>query len=398
MTILYLYQYFGTPKGGWSTRVYEMTRRWVEEGHKVIVVTTLYDKSDLKARGFISKQLLDGIEVFVLNLELSNKHSLPYRVFTFLAYVIISIYFVLFTRYQVLVASSGPISIGFGGILARYLRKKPFVFEVRDLWPEGAIQLGLVKSPLIKKLSYWFEKLCYKAAHEIIALSPGMAQSIRDRYGYNNIHVIPNACDTQLFSQGSGPSEVPAWAANKYLFLYTGSLGVMDDTMQIARAAKELMDKQVSDIQLVILGDGQEKPIMEDFITKHKLSNIKLLGLRPKTEVVEWLSQATGALLVFKDIPVLNTSSPNKMFDAFAAGKPLIQTTGGWIKELIETEKCGLNVTPNHAREMAEAMDWMARHPQEVEVMSKNVLRLANNRFNRDLLAKEMMDILKRYE
>ena len=82
MTILYLYQYFGTPKGGWSTRVYEMTRRWVEEGHKVIVVTTLYDKSDLKARGFISKQVVDGIEVFVLNLELSNKHSLPYRVFT----------------------------------------------------------------------------------------------------------------------------------------------------------------------------------------------------------------------------------------------------------------------------------------------------------------------------
>ena len=165
MRIVYFYQYFSTPKGTWGTRVYEFTKRWVELGHDVTVVTSVYSKSDLVATKFIENQEVDGIKLKVINVNIDNRQNIVKRIWTFLLYMFTSCWYALTLKADIVIASSGPITVGLPGLVAHYLRGRKFIFEVRDLWPEGAIELKVIKSKLLIKLSYWFERVCYKAAH-----------------------------------------------------------------------------------------------------------------------------------------------------------------------------------------------------------------------------------------
>ena len=385
MNILIFYQYFGTPKGGWSTRMYELPKAWIADGHKVTVVTTPYDKSDIKANKFIDKQVFDGIEVIIINIKQSNKHSLIYRAFTFLLFSVISIYYALTQKFDVILCSSGPVTIGLPGIFAKIFRpKKAVVFEVRDLWPEGAVQLGLIKNKTIIKLAYYFEKLCYNKADLIVTCSKGMTDSIQSRFPSTNLLTIPNACDYNFFQIVDPQFNLPAWAINKKIFIYTGSLGLMDDCMQIIKGIELIKS---DDIVFVFIGEGKERFILEEYVKNQGIKNTYFLGLIPKTAVRSWLQNTCAAFVTFKNIPVLQTSSPNKMFDAFAAGVPIIQSTQGWIKVLVQNENCGLSVDPQQPAEMHDAIMKMFSVPETRNKMSEHCRRLAMLDFNRKLLA-----------
>jgi glycosyltransferase involved in cell wall biosynthesis len=396
MRILYFYQYFGTPKGGWSTRVYEMTRRWVAAGAKVTVVTSLYDKSDLKADGLVSRQNIEGVEVILINVKLSNKHGLLYRVYTFLLFALISSWYGIRLKYDVIIASSGPITIGIPGLLSHYIRRKPLIFEVRDLWPWGGISMGMLKNKTLQKIAWWLEASCYKASKAVIALSKGMADNIKSRFPNVKTYVIPNAADIELFNDPQFTISLPDWAQGKKIFLYTGTLGAMDDCSQIIRAAKVLQDKNIRDVVIVFLGDGKERPALEKMSADFGLNNVHFVGLMPKQQVVGWLKHAWATFVVFKNIPVWDTCSPNKMFDSYAAGKPVIQTTQGWIKELIEHEHCGINCPPENPEVMAEAIKYLSDNEEQREIMAANARRVARDLFDRDKLADEMLDIISK--
>ena len=149
MTIVYFYQYFTTPKGSYGTRVYEFTKNWVERGHKVIVITSPYAKSDVRATKFLETQLIDGITLKIINVSIDNKHSFTRRIYSFLVYSFFSIFYALTLKCDLVIASSGPITVGVPGLIAKIFRRKKFVFEVRDLWPEGPIELGILKNKFI---------------------------------------------------------------------------------------------------------------------------------------------------------------------------------------------------------------------------------------------------------
>ena len=391
MQIVYFYQYFGTSKGGWSTRVHEMCKRWVAEGHQVTVVTTPYDKSDIERFKGITKQFnFDGINVIVLNFLQSNKHSKLKRIVRFIQYITMATYYVFKLKYDVAIASSGPITVGFLGLIAKKIRRKKFVFEVRDLWPAGSIELGIIKGNFLKNAAFWFEEKCYKNADLIVACSEGMKQDIEERFHYQHITVVPNACDTHLFFE-SKVRDIPAEFQGKRLILYTGSLGVMDHCMQIMWAAKKFDIKKYPDVQFVIIGDGVERQMMQQYAAEENLSHVSFLGLVPKTEVVEWLRKAYCAIVCFKDVPILNTVSPNKMFDAFASGLPIVQTTQGWIKQLLQGEQCGLTVPPDAPQEMANAIETYLDDPSLRQMHGENSHRISLTRFNRDKCAADMI-------
>jgi len=385
MKILIFYQYFGTPKGGWSTRMYELPKRWIDAGHKVTIVTSPYDKSDIVATKFIDKQIVEGIEVIIVNIKQSNKHALLYRAFTFAVFSVISIYYALTKQFDVIICSSGPITIGLPGLFVKlFRRKKIFVFEVRDLWPLGAIQLGLIKAKWLIRLSYNFEKLCYTKANLVVTCSNGMTDNILERFSKTNVLTIPNACDCEFFQETDAGFRLPAWANHKKIFVYTGSLGLMDDCMQIIRGI-ELAT--FPDCCFVFIGEGKEKNMIEQYVADRHLVNIHFTGLIPKTIVKSWLQHAYASFVTFKDIPVLQTSSPNKMFDAFAAGVPVIQSTKGWIKDLIERENCGISIDPAMPLEMATAIKRLADNPGERNRMADSSRRMAETQFNRKRLA-----------
>lgn len=396
MHIVYFYQYFGTSKGGWSTRVHEMGKRWVEDGHKVTVVTTPYDKSDLpRGKGIVYRLNYDGIDVIVINFLQSNKNPVFKRILDFIKYLLVALYFGFKLPYDVAICSSGPISVGVMGIVCCRIRGKKFVFEVRDLWPAGAIELGVIRQPVMIRLSRWFEKRCYDSADLIVAASEGMRNDIRRRFGKENIVVVTNASDMDLFQQAT-PVKLPDHLIDKKLILYTGSLGKMYNCMEIMRAAHLIDRKQFPDLHIVIIGDGVDLEEMKAYQKIHNIENVTFTGLIPKTELAGWYKHAIASILTIFPTPVLNTISPNKVFDSFAAGVPIIQTTQGWIKKLVIEKSCGINAFPDHPESLAEAFTTYVRDPELQRLHAKNALDLARFEFSRDRCASYMISQIQK--
>ena len=394
MRILYFYQYFTTPKGSWGTRAYEFARRWVSEGDSVTIVTSVYDKSDLKPKSLIARFDVEGIDVRVVNVRLSNKHGKARRILTFGAYALIACWYALTARADVVLVSSGPITVGLPGLVARYLRRRPLVFEVRDLWPEGAVQLGVLRNRMVIRLSRWFERCCYRAAYCVVALSPGQADWIRKRNRIQRLEVVTNASDIDLAERTREHAVIPKWAEGNCLAIYAGTLGLIDDCGQILDAAALLQHDGAHDIQFVLIGDGGERAALEERARVMKLKNVRFLGLLSREASMAWLHSATCALFVTKNVPFLSTASPNKLFDAFAAGIPVIQTTEGWIRDLIEEEQCGLNVAPDDPQALVDAITTLMRDDCVRKRLAENAARLGRERYDRDRLAARMNSIL----
>jgi glycosyltransferase involved in cell wall biosynthesis len=397
MRVLYFYQYFTVPEGSYSTRVYEFARRWVANGDKVTVVTSVYDKSGIKPDKLISRLNIAGIDVRMINIRLSNKHGFFVRILSFVAYALMATWYALVTPADVVVSSSGPLTVGIPGLIARWVRRLPFVIEVRDLWPEGAIQLGILRSKIAIRGAKLLEKACYHSAKRVIALSEGMAEWIRNEYGIDHIDVITNASDNELVEKvrSSEKPVLPSWTAGKELFIYTGTLGLIDDCGQILDVARIIQQRGITSIEFVLIGDGKERAQLQRKADELRLGNVHFMGSMGKEAVMQWLLASHCALFTVKDVPFLATASPNKVFDAFAAGTPIIQATDGWIKSLIDREQCGITVAPNDPHAMASAVQLLANDFKLRDELAKNALRVAHEQFDRSLLAGRMRKILQ---
>jgi glycosyltransferase involved in cell wall biosynthesis len=396
MKILVIYQYFGTPSGSWSTRFYELTRKWVQMGAKVSVLTAPYEKSDISGSGFLCKQHIEGVELIIINTADSNRKSKLYRAFNSIIFAITASYLALTKKYNVLIASSGPITVGLPLILSKVVRKKITIFEIRDLWPQGAIELGVIRNRFIQWIGQKFEALCYTSSDLIVPCSIGMEENIKNRFPGLRTLVIPNASDTELFTKKITVSELPDWAnrPENTLMVYFGSLGLMDACDEIIKGFARVTDKV--NIHIVFIGDGTERRALENLASELGVSkNVHFLGLLPKIELVGWLNVAVASFVVFKNYPVLSTSSPNKMFDSFAAGLPVIQNTTGWIRDLVDKSGCGINVEPEDENSMADAIAFMASVDKDQLFTMKSALHhLATHEFDRDQLAKKYLSAM----
>ncbi|MBF9254111.1 glycosyltransferase family 4 protein [Pontibacter sp. 172403-2] len=395
MKIVYFYQLFSTPKGAWGTRVYEFTRQWVEQGHEVTVVSSIYSKSDLKATKLIEDQYFDGIHVKVLNVLLDNKQSFYKRIWSFLKYSLLSSYYALTLKADIVIASSGPLTVGIPGLIARYIRGRKLVFEVRDLWPSGAIEFGFIKNPLLKKMCYWFEKQCYSAASYIVTLSPGMTQDIIKRVGVNvnKIDDVTNAANIQLFST---PAPFPNSVVEPYQYaIHTGNIGMVNNAYWLYNAAKALKDMGRSDIVILMIGEGQQREELEEKAKTEGVTNFICLGLMPKKDLIGYLQKSLVSISSTRESLVLDTCSPNKFYESLAAGVPIIQNTRGWIKEFMVEHEVGFTLDPNDPKELAETLIWMKDNPGQVQHMGTNALNVATRFFDKDYLADKMLKILE---
>ena len=393
MRIVYFYQYFGTPKGSWSTRVYELCKEWIASGNQVTVVTSPYEKSDIKAEGFISKQNIDGIDLVVINSGDSNRLPVWRRVLRSMRFSLISVYYALTLKYDVLISSSGPITVGIPLIFARKFRRKTCFFEVRDLWPEGGIEMGKITGKLQIRLARWFEKQCYKHAKAVVTSSPGQKEHIARRYPKLEIQVIPNASDVHVFGQKS-ESRLPGWTEGKQLFTHIGSLGLIHNMSYWMKVAEELQELEGHTIELVFIGDGAERQSLEEWKKKKSLNLVHFLGLKPKTDLPVWVQASVATLFATLDNPVQDTCSPNKIFDSFAAGVPIVQTSNGWIRDLVRDKQCGINVDLNDPKDCAQQMIRLSKDTELREQLSRNARNLAEGEFNRSRLAAEYLEII----
>ena len=392
MKIVYFYQYFSTSKGSWGTRVYEFARNWVKKGHQVTVVTAIYSKSDLKASKLLETQYHEGICVKVINVTIDNKQPVMRRIWSFVCFMVFSSWYALRLSADVVVASSGPITVGFPGLVAKYLRGRKLVFEVRDLWPSGAVELGIIKNKALVKFAYWFEEKCYKASLGIITLSEGMSADIQKRYGFTKQTAITNSANIKLFGTPTG--KTTPFSGKPYA-IYTGNIGDVNNSIWLLNAARELKQRRREDIIILLVGEGQQREQLEETALKQNIRNFVRLPLMPKEDLVTYIQQAMVSLVPLKGTPVLDTSSPNKFFESLAAGVPVVQNTQGWMKEFLDMHQVGFTIAADDAKGLAELLISVSGDKERLISMGNQAKVLAAKYFDKDILAVKMLEVLE---
>ena len=252
MHILYIHQYFATPRGVTGTRSYEFAKRWIKAGHNVVMLTTIAQlcEQDLQdAKGYLIKQaIIDGIDVRVVNSPYNQKMGFIKRCLSFIAFILIASIYVLFIKnVDIIYATSTPLMVGIPALIAKWLRRIPFVFEVRDQWPQIPIELGIIKNRILIKLLLWLEKAIYKNSSAIVAASPGQADGIKkvadkDKF----VKVVPNSCDLEVFRPDIDSSSIRKeyhWE-NKLVFLHAGAMGKINNLGFVVDAAEKLKDNK----------------------------------------------------------------------------------------------------------------------------------------------------------
>lgn len=397
MKIIYLHQYFNTPKMSGGTRSYEMAKRLVAAGHEVHMVTS-WVKATSQTDWF--EENIDGIKIHWFPNPYNNKMSFKQRIQAFLRFAYAAMQKVATIPADIVFASSTPLTIAIPGILGARKQKIPMIFEVRDLWPEVPIAMGILKKPYQIFLAKKLEKWAYKNSAHIVALSPGMKEGvIGTGYPEINVSVIPNSSDNALFEVSAEDFEDfksrNSWLPRGKVLVYTGTFGMVNDVGVAVDFAKELKKRQ-SNISILLIGDGLEyDKVYQRAIDENVLDQTLYIRKQvPKTEIPYFLKYAAMASSFAIDLPAIQANSANKFFDALAASKPILINYGGWQKYIIENNQCGIVAWKKPIKEIIDEVEAFLNNKARYDQACKNAKYLALNDFSRDILAKKLETIL----
>jgi len=399
--VLYFHQHFATPRGAAGTRSYEFARALIARGHQVTVVCGAHALSGLDlpyddARGWHRGEV-DGIDVISLPLAYSNRDSLFRRGWTFLRFALRSVRLALTLEADLVFATSTPITAVIPGLAAKWLRGLPFVFEVRDLWPELPRALGLRNPFLLGGMSL-LEFLGYRSADACIGLSPGIVEGIRARAdGRLPVAMIPNGCDLGVFHPSRRAKlTLPGVGPDDFVAGFTGAHGVANGLDALLEVAQELKRRGDTRVKLVFIGDGREKERLAARAAELGLTNCLFFPPVPKTELGAITASLDCGLMVLKDVPAFyRGTSPNKFFDYVAAGIPVLNNYPGWLAGLITEHRCGVVVPPGDPVAFADALQSLAADPAARRTLGAAARSLAEKEFARPLLAARFVETLE---
>src|SRR5258708_3716059 len=305
MHILYFHQHFTTPDGSSGTRSYEISKRLLASGHRVTMVcgAAALSKSGLSGPFLNGRResSVDGIYVIELELPYSNYQSFLRRSLTFLRFAFRSVILALRLDYDIVFATSTPLTAALPGIAARWLRRKPFVFEVRDLWPELPRAMGVIRNPLMLLMMDWLEYVAYHSANSCVALSPGIAQGITRRgVPESRVVIAPNGCDLDLFAPNAAQPlvEIPGLTPAAFVAAFTGAHGVANGLDAVLDAAAELRVRGRTDIFFIFIGEGKEKSDLIKRAQHEKLRNCLFVDPMSKKALAQFLCRRANVGLM----------------------------------------------------------------------------------------------------
>ncbi|MGS0706918.1 glycosyltransferase family 4 protein [Acinetobacter sp. ANC 3781] len=397
MKIIYLHQYFNTPTMSGGTRSYEMAKRLVAAGHEVHMITS-WVKETSQTDWF--NEEIDGIKIHWFPNPYNNKMSFKQRLQAFLRFAYAAMQKVSIIPADIVFATSTPLTIAIPGVLGARKQKIPMIFEVRDLWPEVPIAMGILKKPYQIFLAKKLEKWAYKNSAHVVALSPGMKEGIiAIGYSETQVSVIPNSSDNALFEVDSEDFENfkarNPWLPKGNVIVYTGTFGMVNDVGVAVDLAKELKRHQ-SNISILLIGDGLEyDKVYQRAVDENVLDQTLYIRKQvPKTEIPYFLKYAAMASSFAIDLPAIQANSANKFFDALAASKPILINYGGWQKDIIDKNQCGIVAWKKPIKEIVDELEVFLNNKERYDQACKNAKNLALNEFSRDHLAKKLEAIL----
>jgi glycosyltransferase involved in cell wall biosynthesis len=399
MRILLIHQAFAALDEPGGTRHHELARFFAERGHQVVVITSPinYMTGAEHSVEKIEQMKLGKGEVIILRVPVYRAfhRSFVHRTLSFISFMLSSLWYALTLKSpDVVWGTSPPIFQVITAWLVAKVKQKPLVFEVRDLWPAFAVQVGVLRNRFLIAASEWLEQFLLRQADVVVVNSPGFVSHVRQR-GAKRIEIIPNGSDVELFALP--PDENDFRRANglegKFVVLYAGAHGMSNDLDQVLAAAEEL--RTVAEIVFVLVGDGKEKPRLQQKAVDLKLTNVLFLPPVAKMDMAKVIHGADVCLAILKPIPLYGTVYPNKVFDYMAAGKAVLLAIPGVIREVIEEHRAGIAIPPGDSHALAEAVLFLSHNLELVLQLGCNGQRAIEEHYNRKKLAADFLALFE---
>ncbi|NPV55527.1 MAG: glycosyltransferase family 4 protein [Anaerolineae bacterium] len=397
MHILIIHQAFASLDESGGTRHYEFASRLVQHGHKVTIIASpvsyITGKVGGKNRLRPARQSpLPGLTILRTYTYAKLHKNFFARVLSFLSFMVSSFIAAMTLKDIDLVwGTSPPIFQGVTAWLVARIRRAPFIFEVRDLWPEFAVAVGVLKNPILIKASEWLEEFLYHRADRVIVNSPGYIEHV-SRRGAKWVEFIPNGADPDMFAREVSGSNFRQQRRlmDKFIILYAGAHGLSND-LDVVLDACHLITRH-KNILVMMVGDGKEKPRLEKRANEMGLENIRFFPPVAKNEMATVLAATDACIAILKPITMYQTTYPNKVFDYMAAGKPIILAIDGVIRKVVEDSGCGIFVQPGSAEALANAMVDLANDPHKVMQMGNNGRQSIQTSYNRNIIGEHLLN------
>jgi len=408
MNILLIHQYFLEEDDPGGSRWNEFTRVWTAQGHTITVLAGMMHyngkekRAEYKGKYFVWKKQGD---VNVLRCHVSeayNKHFIG-RLWGYFSFMFSSLYAGVFKakgKFDVVIVTSPPLFVGVSGYLVSRLRRMPFVFEVRDLWPESAIDTGVLTNKLIIKLAYFVEGFIYKRAKHINVLTPAFYNTLRDKKHIpeSKLIQISNASDFSLSEELLQTLDVPTFRRQHdleghFVITYVGAHGVANYLEQLLDAGEALKDTKVL---FLLIGQGMEKDKLVKMAVERNITNVRFLDSVPKAEVFRYILASEMGASVLKRVDTFKTVYSNKTFDYMSCKKPILMAIDGVSRELVEAAHAGVYVEPENIGEYNRIIRQYLNDPERLKREGESGYRFAKDNFDREVLAKKYVEYISK--
>jgi glycosyltransferase involved in cell wall biosynthesis len=407
LKILLIHQYFLEPTDGGGSRFNEMTRIWSEQGHEITVLAGMMHANgkekipEYKGKYFVNKKH-EKVNIWRCHVSETYNSGFLGRLWGYFSFVFSSIWAGLFKtkeKYDIILVTSPPLFVGITAYVLSRFKRIPFVFEVRDLWPESAIDTGVVTNKWIIKFAYWFEGFIYKKAKLINVLTPAFRDTLISQKAVpvSKVIFIPNAADFSLSDEliNSHFDRVEFRVKNnwqdKFVITYVGAHGVANHLIQVLETA-DLIQSKLPNVLFVLIGNGMQKEMLIEEAKRRKLSNVQFIDSVPKKDVFKYIIASDFGMSVLKKVDTFKTIYSNKTFDYMACKTPLFLLIDGVSRQLVEEAQCGVFVEPENPQAFASAIETYVNI--NVREMGLNGYNFAKLHFDRDVLAKRYIKYL----
>lgn len=410
MKILLIHQYYLEKNDGGGSRWNEMARFWAEQGHDITVLAGMVHynsgkKNQKYKRKYFSDQKNFDNKIRVIRSHVSEAYNVNFigRLWAYFSFVFSSIWAGLFyarEKYDFIIVTSPPLFVGITSYVLSFFKKIPFVFEIRDLWPESAIDTGVLKNKLVIKLAYKFENFVYRKAVIINVLTPAFRTYLVNKKNVNSnkICFIPNAADFTLVNKVASNFNISNFRSENnidldtFVITYVGAHGVANHLIQIIDTAELLQDEK---ILFLLIGEGMEKNKLKEEVSSRKIKNVRFIDAVPKSEVFKYILASNMGASVLKKVDTFKTVYSNKTFDYMSCKKPLFMLIDGVSRELVEEAGCGIYVEPENKFEFKEKILLYLNDNKRVVKEGENGFNFAAKNFDRYSLALKYLDIIK---
>ena len=378
MKILLLNQAFVSPNEPGHTRHFEMAQFLRARGHELVIVASDLNyqtgQRTVERTGLFAEQMIDGVRILRAYIFPALHRSYFWRIISFFSFMFSSVWTALTVKdADIIMGTTPPIFQAVSAWVVAVIRRKPFLLEVRDLWPEFGVSMGVLKNPILISLARWLENFLYARATHILVNSPAYKDYMLGKgVPENKITYIPYGTDVDMFNPGVDGSSVRTdmGLENKFVVLYAGALGQANDIDTILRAAERL--NYVSKIRFVLFGDGKERARLEVELKRMKLTNVIFAGVCPKKEMPLVVAASDVCLAILQDVPMFRTTYPNKVFDYMAAARGTVLVIDGVVRDVIESSGGGVFVQPGSDDGLAKTILELSNDPQRVRQMGLN--------------------------